>query len=171
VAIGLAVVALILGAANRVQQPRYGYTDVGQLVAGYGPAAQVDEQIEAELAPMRQKLEEQRLATDAVRAKAEAQTDQLSAQDLAVLNLQLLTARQRQDDLDGQLRAVETRLRKERMAPIYLSLNQQMRLFGAANGYAIIWTATTAGNLAYASDAANVTDDLLDWMSTHPATE
>jgi hypothetical protein len=46
-----------------------------------------------------------------------------------------------------------------------------MRLFGAANGYAIIWTATTAGNLAYASDAANVTDDLLDWMSTHPATE
>ena len=168
-ALALSVGAVLLSAVNRVQQPRYGYTDVDQLVAGYGPAAEVDQQIEAELAPMHQKLEEQRAATAAVEAKAVAQKSELSATDLAVLQLQLLTARQRQDTLDSQLASLEARLRREKMEPVYAGLNQQMRRFGEANGYAMIWTATNAGNLAYASDAANITDDLLAWMATHPA--
>jgi len=168
--IGLTIAAgaLALSGAGLFQQPRYGYTNVEQLIAGYGPAADVERQIEEELAPMRQKLDEQRKATGAVESKALEQQDALSAADLAVLQLQLVTARQRQDELDRQLTALETRLRAERMKPVYVSLNRQMRRFGEENGYAMIWTATTAGNLAYASDAANVTDDLLSWISTHP---
>jgi len=156
---------------SHFKQPHYGYTDVDQLVAGYGPATEVHQQIDAELAPMRQKLDEQRQATAAVEAKAVAQQAELSSADLAVLQLQLVTARQRQDELDRQLGSLETRLRSERMQPVYVSLNKQMRRFGEANGYAMIWTATTAGNLAYASDAANITDELLAWMSTNPAPE
>jgi len=170
-AVGLAAVALLLGAANRVQQPRYGYTDVAQVVAGYPPAAEVDATIAAELAPMRERLAKQRAATEAVKAKTNAQTEQLSAQDLAILELQLLSATQRQNDLDRQLQSLETKLRKKHMAPIYADLNEQMKRFGTANGYAMIWTATTAGNLAYADDAANVTDDLLEWMSANPRNE
>ncbi len=167
----LALAALALGVVSYVGQPLYGYTDVNQLMAGYGPASAVDQQIEDELGPLRDKLKDQRQATAAVEAKAVAQKAELSSADLAVLQLQLVTARQRQDELDRQLVSLESRLRRERMIPVYEGLNRQMRRFGEEKGYAIIWTATSAGNLAYASDAANITDDLLAWMSANPLPE
>jgi outer membrane protein len=167
----LALAALVLGVVGYVDQPRYGYTDVTELMAGYGPASAVAQKIEDELGPMRQKLKDQRQATAAVESKAIAQRAELSSADLAVLQLQLVTARQRQEELGRQLVSLEGRLRNERMKPVYDGLNRQMRRFGEEKGYAIIWTATASGNLAYASDAANITDDLLAWMSENPLPE
>ena len=50
--------------------------------------------------------------------------------------------------------------------PVLQELDKSLKAFGEAEGYEMIWTATSAGNLVYTSAASDVTDDLLAWIST-----
>ena len=109
-----------------------------------------------------------RSASATLRALVEAQIKAetgLTETDLAVLELQLIKARQQQRRLDDQVRQLEITLDRQRMGPVLESLDAHLQAFGAEAGYDMIWTATGNGNLAFASDAADVTDDLLAWIA------
>lgn len=164
----LAVVALGLAIAAALPGERYGYADVGELLETYPRAAEVRQDIEAELAPIRAKLDEQRAATRAVVERLESGRETMSPQEQAVLQQKIVLAMQKQSELDAKFATLAKKLETERMEPVWKELDAGLQAFGQAEGYAMIWTATGSGNLAYASDAANVTDDLVAWMATHP---
>ena len=86
-----------------------------------------------------------------------------------VLDLQLLKARQRLNELNEQVKQLDEGLTRKRMQPVIRQLDKRLQAFGEQQGYEMIWTPTTAGNLAFASNAADVTDDLLAWIALNPA--
>ena len=92
-----------------------------------------------------------------------------SPEELVLVQQRLLMAQQKQAELERDLDRARLRLDEERMAPIYAALDERMEAFGQQAGYHLIFAATSSGNLAYTSDAANVTDDLLAWIAQHPA--
>jgi Skp family chaperone for outer membrane proteins len=166
-ALALAAAGLAVAGWLAATQPRYGHVDPDALIAGYPPTRTAREAIEAELAPMRQKLAEQQSATAEVEQRVEAQKAQLSDADRALLQLQITTARERVQALDQQLKALESSLLRDRLGPVTAELGDRVRAFGEAEGYAMIWT--SGPDLAYASGATDLTDDVLAWIAEHPA--
>lgn len=159
-------VALVASAASMLGQPKYGYTEVARLLEAYPPALEMETGIQTEIAPAKAKVEQQQKLVEGVKARIDENRDQLSETDKAVLDIQLLKARQQQLALTQQLDQLETKLRQDRMKPVLQELDKSLKAFGEAEGYEMIWTATSAGNLVYTSAASDVTDDLLAWIST-----
>ena len=164
-----ATVALVASLLSMMDSPRYGYTDVPRLLEAYPAAIAVKESIDRDLAPARSKIEQQQQLVEGVQNRIEQNRAQLSSTDLAVLDIQLLKARQQQSALQQQLSELEAKLRQERMTPVLGQLDEQLQELGKQEGFEMIWTATSSGNLVFASAAADVTDDLLAWLNTRPS--
>jgi outer membrane protein len=169
IALGVAVVAAIGTVWTQLATPLYGYTDLVVLLERYPKALEVRAEVESALAPARSKVKEQSRLVQGVATRIQAEKANLTSADLVALELQLLKARQRLDELDEQVQELDEGLTRKRMQPVIQQLDKQLQAFGEQQGYEMIWTPTTTGNLAFASNAADVTDDLLAWIALNPA--
>ena len=50
------------------------------------------------------------------------------------------------------------------MQPVYGELNSFIRDYGKEHGYDMIWGATSSGNIVYAREAVNLTEDVLKYI-------
>jgi outer membrane protein len=156
----VALIALITAAGLWLTHPSVAYIDSARLMQRYDGAIAVRQQLQT-------KEREWRGNVQTLRAEASALGERLTTASLSPAALQATrdSLQAAQKRLDRYRRAVENKaqsMRQELMQPVYDQLNADIQRFGEEEGYDLVFGTVSGGNILYAREATDITDEFLD---------
>lgn len=162
VALALGAAALLVAGVTWMNQPDVGYVDSSRLMQEYQGAIDARKKIQD-----RQKQWQQNVGI--LQQEASGLEKALLNGQVAQSNVQAVrdTLRKKRQQLARYQQAVQKKsqeMQQEVMEPVFSTLNAEITDFGEERGFDIILGTLNGGNILYADDATDLTDELLAYL-------
>lgn len=141
------------------------YVDVNKLLDGYERTKVVRSEYESKAKTLQANVDSLLNAWQKEITTYEKERSAMSKKELE-LKQQLLSSQQRQ--ISNYQQAIEQQLQEEDQKStqtVINDINDYIKEFGERNGYRMIYGASGGGNIMYASDAADLTDEVLTGLN------
>lgn len=155
-----AVSLSFLSARNKIV-----YVDAQKLVSGYKGMQDARKEFENKSLVWKANLDTLRLEAESTIKEYELTRDKLSAKELSLME-DLIHSRQEQFLNYQQI--VSEKIQKEDQeltGRVLTTVNEYMKDYGRLKGYKIIMAATQYGNIVYAEEHTDITDDVLEGLN------
>lgn len=146
--IGLAVGLAIL----YTKLPKVAYIEPAELYQDYVGKAYYDSIYNEQVGYYQDTL-------DIISSHVQAVYEAVEETDTASIN-KFKRAQQYFYDQTGRFQKLETQIREHYVSQIWKALNEQIKEYGLENGYDYIYGANGTGNVMYAKDGHNITQDV-----------
>lgn len=160
-AVSCGVIALFLVNMNVVSK-RIAYVETHRLVASYIPTHELGEDIKKDTKEFKRNMDSLSNVMKQELMEYEQVNATLSEPERTEWQ-EKLSKRQKELEFEGQkIKEEMAGVNKEKMEQIGRELNAVIKEYGEEHDYDLILGATGNGTLAYANDAINVTEDIID---------
>jgi outer membrane protein len=163
--LGVAIIALGLSLFNVLVKEKLAFIESNTLLEQYSGAIEVRTKLQAE----RQKWQENIKALEAEVTKLNtAFISEGSKWNAKTVKTKKAELEQKQKEYYRYSTAIQDKALKmenEMMAPVFVELNELIKEYATKNGYQIVWGTVNGGNILYGSDAANITQPFLDYLT------
>ncbi|SFW68228.1 periplasmic chaperone for outer membrane proteins Skp [Sinomicrobium oceani] len=165
----LTVLALILSVCalgwSLYSRPELVYVDVNKLLDGYKRSETEREKFKEKAALLKANIDSLVTGWQKELKNYEKERETMSARELK-LKQELLSNKQQQ--VNNYQQAIQRQIQEEdqKMTQTVINdINDYVKDFGKRKGYRIIFGASGSGNIMYASDAADLTEEILDGLN------
>lgn len=155
------VYASIIATLNFLNTPRIGYVNSSVVMEQYPAAVAARNSLNAQLTSWGKNL---KTLEGELKALNQGILAQEPTMDSRVLGEKQEEMKRKQQDYARYNRAVQEKavqLEQSLMQPVYEEINAGMKSFGEKEGYAIIFGTVAGGNILFAQDAVDLTDEFL----------
>jgi outer membrane protein len=157
----LAVAIAILFFLYLDTQNKYVYVDAQKLVNGYSGMKQARQEFEIKSNAWKSNLDTLRMEAEAKIKEYDSKVRKISAKEKELLE-ELIESKQQQ--YMNYQQAIAEKIKQEDQqltAQVLTKVNDFIKRYGKEKGYTIIMAATQYGNIVYAKDDADITDEVL----------
>lgn len=137
------------------------YVDVNKLLEGYNRTKIVRSEFEEKAKTLNANVDSLMVDWQSELKTYEKERSKMSKKELE-LQQQILSNKQQQ--INNYRQAIQKQVQdedKKATQTVINDINDYVKTYGKKNGYAIIFGASGSGNVMYASEAADLTDDVL----------
>lgn len=156
----LAIYGAVVSTLLLTYSPSIAYVDSGLLLQKYTGAVEANKKYEEESAKWESNIQMLKSELDSLNFQFVQNSEKWSLskkRDMANY------AKKREDDLSRYSRAIQQRAssrQQELLSPVIVEINNTIADYGRERGYKMIF-GTSDGNIVYAEEAVNVTEDVL----------
>lgn len=158
------IYAAVIATLNFLNTPRIGYVNSAILLEKYPGAIAARDSLNAQLEKWNRNVKTLEEELNALNREMIARADKW---DTKTLKEKKKALEKKQQDYLRYSRAVQekaVKLEQELMQPVYDEINAYMKDFGKTYGYDMIFGTLAGGNILYAREAVDLTDDFLTYI-------
>jgi outer membrane protein len=141
------------------------YVDSNKLISQYEGMKAARQELESKVAVWRSNVDSLRVEFEQKASSYEAKKAKLSAPEKKLTEELLVT---KQQQFISYQQAIEEKIKKEDQEltnKVLSKVNDYIRKYGKDNGYEIIMAATQFGNIVYAKDGNDITDQIVEGLN------
>lgn len=161
----IAIYGAVIGTVNFIRSPKIGYINTNVLLEKYKGAIEAREKIKKQTEEWQNNI--RTLETELNQLNQEI-LDKNDEWDKETRELKQEAFAKKQNDLLRYRRAVSEKavgLERELMQPVFDELNAYMNDFGRERGYNMIFGTVAGGNILFAKEADDLTDEFLAYVN------
>lgn len=165
ISLAVAVIALAVGIFNYTQTPRLAYVDTAELLNNYEGMKVAREAYQKKTVQWKANVDTLMSEVQQAIKDYEKEASRMSSKEQD-LSKQLIKTKQ--DQLRSYQQAIQQQSQQEdqQMTEAVLStVNSLIKEYGESNSYKIIIGATNMGNVVYAKEGINITQDILEILN------
>ncbi|MBT5873930.1 MAG: OmpH family outer membrane protein [Candidatus Latescibacteria bacterium] len=140
---------------------RFGYVDTARLLSQYGKATIVRAELDSVASDWASEIKRQAEMIKELRQELIMPSADSKAADIEVARIRMIREEIAHNAMRNTLQDRLMDLETEKMSPVYATLNTALADYGQENGLTIIWGATDSGNIVFADEEADLTDEVL----------
>jgi outer membrane protein len=146
-------------------QNKYVYVDVQRLANGYKGMQNAKKEFEAKTETWKVNLDTLRREAELKIKEYEATGAKLSARDKRAMEEMIQSKQQQYAEYQQAITEKMQKEDQEMTSKVLSEMNDQIKKIGKQRGYTIIMAATQYGNIVYASEGADITDEVLEGLN------
>lgn len=155
----------VISTLSFTRHAKIGYVHSAEMLEKYPAAIAAREKLEKQVAQWQENINVLEEEINRLREKLKQQSADFSPAQMAVKND---TLRMKQENYLRYRQAVQdkkTQLDETLMTPVLAEINGHLNDFGEEHGYKIIFGTLSGGNILFAQDAVNLTDEFLAYVN------
>lgn len=147
-------------------QHTYAYVDAQKLLNGYKGMQDARKQYEMQVMSWRSNLDTLRTEMEEKVKEYETKKERLPARELHLMEELLDTKHEQYANFEQVITEKIHRADQELTSKVLAKVNDYIKRYGQSKGYDIIMAATQYGNIVYAKDKIDITDEILQGLNT-----
>ncbi len=158
--------AAVVSTMNLVRSTKVGYVNSAILMEKHPLAMQAREELNGKLKEWNVNIKTLEMEIGSMNQAMINEAEKLSQKALEEKRHSL---RQKQEEFMRYSQAIQekaVKMEQELMQPVYDQINVSMKDFGSQKGYAMILGTLSGGNILYAEDAVDLTEDFLAYAAS-----
>lgn len=161
----IAIYAAVISTINLIISPKIGYVNSNTLLVKYKGAIEAREKIKEQTEEWQKNIRTLEIELSQLNQKILNKSDEW---DKKTRKLKQEAFAKKQNELLRYSRSVNekaAKLEQELMQPVFDTLNAYMKDFGKEHGYDMIFGTVAGGNILFAQQAYDLTDEILSYIS------
>lgn len=140
---------------------RFGYVDTARLLSQYGRATMVRAELDSVATDWASEMKRKAEIINDLRQELIMPPADSKAADIEAVRIRMIREEMSYNAMRSTLQDRLRDLESEKMSPVYTMLNAALAEYGREKGMAIIWGATDSGNIVFANEEADLTEEVL----------